>query len=110
MRYSEIKNMLALDVYYGAGNMVGKMLVKKGTLAQVVGGEDEYEESYFAEIELENGVGETEEASDSFYVLADSEEKLIERALELYSFDTAEQKLAFAEALRSNEGGFEFNY
>lgn len=101
MLYSELKNRVALDLYYGnaEGN---KMRLLHGTLDSLMpDGEEEYEGSGFADIELEGGVGLVHEVSDGLYVLADTAEQAIAAVMAELEFEGEEQRNSFERALRN---------
>lgn len=114
MLYSELKNKVALDLYYGSaeGN---KMRLLHGTLDSLMpDGEEEYEDSGFADIELENGVGLAHEVGDGLYVLADSAEQAIAAVLDELDFSSKQERDSYERALReaveSGKRYVEFSY
>lgn len=114
MLYSEVKLMVALDLYYG--NLEGNtMRLLCGTLESLLpDGEEEFEGSGFSSIELEDGAGLVHEVSDGLYVLAETQDKAVAAVMAELEFEEEDERNSFAQALRravdSGERYVEFNY
>ena len=101
MLYSEIKNKVALDLYYG-GSEGNTMRLLHGTLESLMpDGQEEFEGSGFSNIVLENGAGLVHEVSDGLYVLADSAEQAVAAVMAELEFEDEEQRNSFERALRN---------
>lgn len=114
MQYAEAQKLVALDLYYGGYDNNTMRLLQGNIDALLEDGEEEFEGSGFAEIELQDGAGLVHEVSDGLYVLAETQELAVAAVMAELEFEEEEQRNSFESALRNaveqGERYTEFNY
>lgn len=114
MQYAEAQKLVALDLYYGGYDSNTMRLLQGSIDTLMEDGEEEFEGSGFADIELENGAGLMHEVGDGLYVLAETQDGAVAAVMAELEFEDEEQRNSFERALRiaveQGERYTQFNY